>query len=294
MVSFGNEGYSENIEIKGRNLKAQYKNVDENFLSAMEIPLKTGRNVSSSFSSKKNDILVNEAFIKEAHLKDPLGFEIKVYRYGDSMIKTIAGVVKDFHFSSLREPIKPMVMYPSEVPDGGIWIRFDKSKQKEAIVAIERIYKRAMPGSVFQYSFLDELNARQYLREQSWQQVVTVATIISFVICCLGLFGLAHLSTNRRIKEIGVRKVLGASVSNIVTLLSVDFLKLVFIAFLIAAPVSWIVMNKWLQDFAYRVNIGASVFAIAASIAIVMALAAVSFQSVKAATANLVKSLRTE
>jgi putative ABC transport system permease protein len=185
-------------------------------------------------------------------------------------------------------------MYITEVPDGGIWIRFDKSNQKEAIAAVERIYKKAMPGSVYQYNFLDELNARQYIQEQRWQQVVSVATILSFVICCLGLFGLAHLSTNQRIKEIGIRKVLGASISNIVTLISVDFLKLVFIAFLIAAPVSWVIMDQWLQDFAYRINIDAGVFATAGVIAIVIALAAVSFQSVKAAIANPVKSLRTE
>jgi putative ABC transport system permease protein len=209
-------------------------------------------------------------------------------------MKTITGVIKDYHFGSLREPIKPMVMYATEVPDGGIWIKFDKSKQKEAMATIERIYKKAMPGSGYQYNFLDELNARQYVQEQRWQEIVKVATILSFVICCLGLFGLTHLSTNQRIKEIGIRKVLGASVNNIVALISADFLKLVFIAFLIAAPLSWIIMNKWLQDFAYRVNIGADVFATAGIIAFIIALAAVSFQSIKAAVANPVKSLRTE
>jgi putative ABC transport system permease protein len=151
-----------------------------------------------------------------------------------------------------------------------------------------------MPGSVYQYNFLDELNARQYVQEQRWQQVVSVATILAFIICCLGLFGLAHLSTDRRVKEIGIRKVLGASVTNIVALISIDFLKLVFIAFLIAAPVSWIVMDKWLQNFAYRINIGISVFATAVIIAIDTALAATSFQSIKAALANPMKSLRTE
>ncbi len=294
VATFGNDGYPESIKANDRNLKAQYKNIDENFLPAMEIPLKAGHNVSSSFSSAKEEVLVNEAFIKEAHIEHPIGSQIKVYRYGDSMMKTIIGVVKDFHFGSLREAIKPMVMYTAEVPDGGIWIRFDKSKQKEAMAAVERIYKNAMPGSVYEYNFLDELNASQYVQEQRWQQVVSVATILSFIICCLGLFGLAHLSTDRRIKEIGIRKVLGASVTNIVALILVDFLKLVFIAFLIAAPVSWLIMDNWLQNFAYRINIGISVFAAAAIIAAIIALAAVSFQSVRAAIANPVKSLRTE
>ena len=293
IASFGNDGYPENIEVNERSLKAQYKNIDENFLATMQIPLKLGHNVSS-FSAMQNEVLVNEAFVKEAHIQIPVGSQIKVYRYGDSMMKTITGVVKDFHFGSLREPIKPIVMYTSVVPDGGMWIRFEKSKQKEAIAAIERIYKNAMPGSVYQYNFLDELNASQYVQEQRWQQVVSVATVLSIIISCLGLFGLAHLSTDRRFKEIGIRKVLGASVSNIVTLISVDFLKLVFIAFVIAAPVSWLIMSKWLQNFAYRVNIGPGVFAAAAIIIVVIALAALSFQSIKAAIANPVKSLRTE
>jgi putative ABC transport system permease protein len=209
-------------------------------------------------------------------------------------MKTIRGVVKDFHFGSLREPIKPMVMYMSEWPDGGIWVKFEKSKQKEAMAALERIYKKAMPNAVYQYDFLDELNARQYLQEQRWQQVISVSTAFSFIICCLGLFGLAHLSTNQRIKEIGIRKVLGASVSQIVALLSGDFLKLVMVAFVIAAPVSWMVMHKWLQDFAYRINISWRVFIAAGILALLVALMAISFQAIKAAIANPVKSLRTE
>jgi len=293
-VSFGNDGYPENIEVDGKNIKAQYKNVDENFLSVMQIPLIAGSNIGSSFTASKNEILVNETFVKQSGIENPVGGQIKVYRYGDSALKTITGVVKDFHFASLREPITPMVMYASEVPDGGIWIRFNQAKQKEAMVAIERIYKRAMPGAVYQYNFLDELNAQQYIQEQRWQQVVSIATILAFIICCLGLFGFAHLSTNQRTKEIGVRKVLGASVGQIVILLSRDFLKPVIIAFLIASPISWVVMNRWLQDYAYRVNIGWAVFAVAGFFAVTVALLTVSFQAIKAAIANPVKSLRTE
>ncbi len=203
-------------------------------------------------------------------------------------------MVKDFHFGSLRESIAPMIMYMSEVPDGGMWIRFDKSKQKEALVALEKIYKTAMPSAVFQYAFLDELNAKQYVQEQRWQEIVSIATLLSFIICCLGLFGLAHLATHQRIKEIGIRKVLGASIMQITTLLSGDFLKLVIIAFVIAAPVSWFVMNKWLQNFAYRINIGPGIFVLAAVIAIIIAVVTISLQSIKAAVANPVKSLRTE
>ncbi|MEP7319354.1 MAG: FtsX-like permease family protein, partial [Panacibacter sp.] len=242
----------------------------------------------------KDGAIVNEAFVKASGMQDPIGKSIKVNRNNDSTAKIITGVVKDFHFGSLREPMQPMVMYMNEFPDGGMWVKFEKSKQKEAMAALERNYKKAMPNAVYQYNFLDELNAKQYLQEQRWQQVISIATILSFIVCCLGLFGLAHLSTNQRIKEIGIRKVLGASVTQIVALLSGDFLKLVVVAFVIAAPVSWMVMNKWLEDFAYRITIGPAVFIIAAVIAIIIALAAVSFQAIKTAMANPVKSLRTE
>jgi putative ABC transport system permease protein len=294
-ISFGNDGVREDIEVNNRTLKSQYKNIDENFLAALEIPLRAGRNLSPSFPGDSRDgVIVNEAFVNASGIEDPVGKQIKINRYYDSTMKTIRGVVKDFHFGSLREPIRPMVMYMSEWPDGGMWVKFEKSKQKEAMAALERIYKKAMPNAVYGYDFLDQLNARQYLQEQRWQQVISVATALSFVICCLGLFGLAHLSTNQRIKEIGIRKVLGASVSQIVRLISGDFLKLVLVAFIIASPVSWMIMNKWLQNFAYRINIGISVFATAAIIAIAIALAALSFQSIKVAIANPVKSLRTE
>jgi putative ABC transport system permease protein len=239
---------------------------------------------------------VNEAFVKAAGLQNPVGTQVKVnidWGY-DSTIKTITGVVKDFHFGSLREPILPMLMYMKETPDGGIWIKIERTKQKQALAAVERIYKTAMPGAVYNFNFLDELDAMQYMQEQRWQKIISIATVLSFIVCCLGLFGLAHLSTSRRIKEIGIRKVLGATVSQVVVLLSGDFLKLVIIAFIIAAPVSWIVMNKWLQDFAYRVSIEWWMFAAAGFAALLIALITVSFQSIKTAVKNPVESLRTE
>ena len=295
MVSFGSDGQNEDVYVNNKSFKTVFKNIDENFLPLMEIPLKAGRNFSGPFSSGiKNGAIVNEAFVKAAGLANPLGTRVKINRYYDSSIKNITGVVKDFHFGSLRVPVAPMVMYMNELPDGGIWIKFEKPEQKKAMAAVENIYKKAMPGAVYNYDFLDELNARQYMQEQRWQQVINVAAGLSFIICCLGLFGLAHLATQQRIKEIGIRKVLGASVSQVVALLSGGFLKLVIIAFVIAAPVAWFVMNNWLQNFAYRINIGPGIFILSATVAILIALLAVSFQSVKAALANPVESLRME
>jgi len=296
-TSFGSDGFTEEMQVNEKKFKAVYKNIDENFLPALEIPLKTGENFSAPFSpGMKNGAIVNEAFVKAAGLQNPVGTQVKVsidWGY-DSTIKTITGVVKDFHFGSLREPIIPMLMYTKETPDGGIWIKIERNKQKQALAAVERIYKTAMPGAVYHFNFLDELDAMQYMQEQRWQKIISIATILSFIVCCLGLFGLAHLSTGRRIKEIGIRKVLGATVSQVVVLLSGDFLKLVIIAFIIAAPVSWIVMHKWLQEFAYRVNIEWWMFAAAGFAALLIALITVSFQSIKTAIKNPVESLRTE
>ncbi len=296
-VSFGNDGWAEEVKTNNHSFNVIYKNIDENFLSLLEIPLKYGRNLIRNYPGDvTNGIIVNEAFIKAAGISNAIGqtVTLNLNRGYDSTQKTIRGVVKDFHFGSLRERIMPMVMYMSETPDGGIWIKFDKRKQKEAIAAVEHLYKAAMPGATYRYNFLDELNAKQYIQEQRWQKVISIATAISLIVCCLGLFALAHLSTSRRVKEIGIRKVLGATVSQVATMLSVDFLKLVLIAFIIAAPAAWLVMNYWLQHYAYRIDIGAIIFFAAAGMAIFVALLAVSFQSIKAAIANPVESLRTE
>jgi putative ABC transport system permease protein len=151
-----------------------------------------------------------------------------------------------------------------------------------------------LPKALYQFDFIDELNAREYMQEQRWQKVINFASALAIVLCSLGLFGLAHLSTNRRIKEIGVRKVLGATVSQVVSLLTGEFLKLVLIALVIATPVAWYVINKWLQNFAYGIHIDWWMFALAGLITILIAMATVSLQAINAAHANPVKSLRTE
>jgi putative ABC transport system permease protein len=261
----------------------------------LEIPIKAGRNFSPELPTDKNrSVIVNEAFVKAAGLENPIGAQVRTDEYFDKEPKTIVGVVKDFHFGSLRESIQPMVMLMSDWYGGEIWVKFEKAKQTEAMEALQKVYRKILPTAVYQYNFLDELNAKEYVQEEHWQQVIRIATILSIAICSLGLFGLAHLSTNQRIKEIGVRKVLGASVRQIVALLAGDFLKLVIIAFTIATPIAWLVMNKWLQEFAYRISMGAGVFILAGLIAVAVAFIAVSFQSIMAAIANPVKSLRSE
>jgi len=294
-VSFGGGKSIYEVKLKDQSIDAVHKVIDENYLATLEIPLRAGRNISPAFpSDSSRAVLVNEAFVKAAGLKDPIGMQIKTAEYFDSTTKTIIGVIKDYHIGSLREPIQPMVMFMSNWYGGDILVKLAKSQQKPGLAALEKIYKKVIPQAVYQYHFLDDLNAKQYEQDQRWQQIISIATGLAITICCLGLFGLAHLTTSLRVKEIGIRKVLGATVPQVVVLLSASFLKLVIIAIFFAAPIAWLVMNKWLQHFAYRITMGVDIFIAAGLIAVFIALVAVGFQTIKAALSNPVKSLRTE
>ncbi len=294
-ISFGGDSDAYEVKIQDKSVEALHRIIDEHYLPALEIPIRAGRNFSSTFSTdKSNGVIVNEAFVRAAGLTDPIGTQISTSEYFDKEIKTIVGVVKDYHFGSLHERIRPMVMIMSDWYGDNILVKIEKSKQKEAIAALESTYKKAMPTAVFQYDFMDEINAKEYLQEQRGQKIISVATGLSILICCLGLFGMAHLATNQRMKEIGIRKVLGASVTTIVSLLSKDFLKLVLIGFTVASPVAWWGMNKWLEYFAYRIEIQWWMFVLAGLMAIVIALLTVSSQTIKAAMSNPVDSLRSE
>jgi putative ABC transport system permease protein len=292
-VSFGNNYGSGDVEINGRKFLAVNKAADEQFLTLMEIPLLAGKNVSGS---DKNGVIVNEAFVKAAGLQHPIGENILSVWFHDSTYRRIVGVFKDYHTASLREPIKPMTI---EWPDGADklyvqWIKFDKANQQKALAATEKIFKTTMPTAIYQYRFLDEKNAAEYTQERRWQKVINFASLLAFILCSLGLFGLAHLSTHQRVKEIGVRKVLGASVGQIVSLFTKSFLKLVILAILISLPVAWIVANRWLENFAYRIDVSWWMLTLAGLTAILIAIITVSMQAIKAALVNPVKSLKTE
>lgn len=288
VVSLGGERSGTTpVKVQGREMEAVHRVIDEHYLSALDITIKEGQNLPAS-----NSVMVNEAFVKAAGLKDPVGTLIQVNEYFDKEPKVIAGVVKDFHFGSLRERIAPMVLFKSDWYGGAIWIKFDKARQQQVIAAFEKIYKKILPNTVFTYHFQDELNAKEYEQEQRWNRIVGFATLLSILICCSGLFGLAHISMHQRVKEIGIRKVLGAGVAGIVAICSKDFLKPVLIAFLMAAPVAGVVMQRWLENFAYRVELSWWIFAIAGIFALLIAGMTVVSQVLKAALANPVKSLR--
>ena len=224
--------------------------------------------------------------------------EKKLYKYVDLQTKEIltyeiVGVVKNFHFESLHQNIGPLSMHIGNAP-GLMSFKVSAANIPNVLQQAQAKWKAMAPGMPFAHQFLDDSFDRMYRNEQRVGKIAMIFSILTIFIACLGLFGLATFIAEQRTKEIGIRKVLGASVRNIVGMLSKDFLKLVLIAFVIAAPVAWYFMNNWLQDFAYRINIDWKVFVIAGAFALFVALITVSFQAIKAALSNPVKSLRTE
>jgi putative ABC transport system permease protein len=265
--------------------------VGYDFVKTLQLHVKEGRDFSTSYGIDSINFLVNESMVAKMGYKDPLG---KRMSWG-SEEGTIIGVLKDFHFYSMHKAIDPMVIRLNEKQKyGTVLVRLEAGRTKSALAALEKVSKELNPKIPFTYLFADEQYARLYNNEQLMSRLANCFAIIAIVISCLGLFGLATFTAEQRTKEIGVRKVLGASVPNIVALLSINFLKPVAVAMFIAFPVSWYVMNNWLKDFAYKIDIEWWMFGIAGLLTISIALLTVSYQSIKAAIANPVKSLRTE
>jgi ABC-type antimicrobial peptide transport system permease subunit len=200
--------------------------------------------------------------------------------------------VEDFHYASLKEKINPLVLEIGQ--SESIWIKLRAGRASQALSAIQKAFREIFPDHYYEYAFLTEENASLYENEQRWKLIVSYAAVLAILICGIGLFGLTHLATQQRIREIGIRKVLGASVARIASLLSKEFFQLVLLAIVIASPLAWYSMNKWLENFAYRIAITWWMVAIAAAIGMLIALITVTFVAVKAALANPVNSLRTE
>lgn len=237
------------------------------------------------------NVILNETAVRTLGLKAPVigqWFEFQSRR------GQIIGVAKDFHFRSFREKIEPMVLFFNPGWQSQIFVKIQPGSVPKLIAEAERIWKERLPDKPFAYTFLDDSFNRLYRAEQKAGQLFNVFALVAILISCLGLFGLATFSAERRTKEIGIRKVLGASVAGIVALLSKEFLQLVVVAIVLASPIAWYAMNEWLQDFAYRIDIAWWVFALAGLLAVGIALLTVSFQSIRAALANPVKSLRAE
>jgi putative ABC transport system permease protein len=282
------------------NAKKVFMNwVDESFLQTLGIKPVAGRLFSKEFPGDTTfKMILNQQAIKKIGFKDEkdaIGKNVWIDWQDESYRWQIVGVVKDFHFKDLHSEIEPYGFQLNNRPNFNYMFAHAKTGDLKGLLAsMGAAWSKLNPNEPFEYNFLDEDFQKNYEADQRLAAIVRNFTVIAILISCLGLFGLATFSAEQRTKEIGVRKVLGASVGNVVGLLSKEFLKLVFIAILIASPITWFVMNKWLQDFAYRTSISWTVFVITALIAGGIALFTISFQSIKAALANPVKSLRTE
>lgn len=269
--------------------------VDYDFLPTLNIPLKEGRNFSDQFVSDKDAIILNEKAVEQLGLEKPyIGQQLA---WDDEQGKThevqLIGIVEDFHFTSFREAIKPFG-FILEVGNGStFFLKIHSQNLDRSMAAIEKIWAKHQPGP-FEYSFQDEHLAKLHLSEASFQKLFSWFSLLAIFITCLGLFGLVTYVAESKTKEIGIRKVLGATLYEIVILLLKDFIRLVLIALVIASPIAWYTMNNWLQDFAYRIHMEWWMFALAGILALLISLLTVSFQSVKAAIVNPVNSLRNE
>jgi putative ABC transport system permease protein len=271
--------------------------VRDGFLETFGIELLAGRSFSQNYRADSASVIINEALVRHLGWGTP---ENALQKQIDGQGKRVIGVVKDFHFASLHNAIEPLVLnVPFNDGQNAFMIQYMAVKVAQrdfqsAIGFLKSTWESRVPDRAFEYSFLDDEHARLYKSEARFSHISLIFNILSLLIACMGLVGLAVYMLRQRTKEIGVRKVLGASVAGITGLLAKDFLQLVLIAIVIASPIAWYFMNKWLADFAYRIDLRWWMFAGAGAMAVLIAFLTVGFQSVKAALANPVKSLRSE
>jgi putative ABC transport system permease protein len=271
--------------------------VDEQYIPTLGMEMATGRNFSQQFPTDSSGVIINEAALRLLGFTDPIGKDL--YYLVDIANKHslahlhVIGVVKDFNFSSLRQQVTPLALMLG-YNHGNTAVRISSTNIPHLVSMIERKYHDMAPGEPFEYTFMDEDFNKIYSTEQRMGVIAISFSALAILIACLGLFGLAAYAAEQRTKEIGIRKVLGATVSHITAMLSKDFLKLVIIAAVIAFPLAWWAMYAWLQDFAYRTSISWWVFLMAGGLAALIAIVTVSFQTIRAAIMNPVKSLRNE
>ncbi len=270
--------------------------VDENYIPTFEMKMASGRNFSKNFATDSTAMILNETAAKAFGWNNTTAIGKTLIREnssrGTNVPYHVIGVVKDFNFQSLHQPITPLLM--TLEPDWGLIFKVKTAHIRDLIAAMKTKWDQFNTGEPFTFNFMDDLYNKTYAAEQNTGTILNIFALLTIFVACLGLFGLATYTAEQRTKEIGIRKVLGASVVSVTKMLSKDFIKLVFIACLIAFPLSWWAMNKWLQSFAYRIHISWWIYLIACIIAVLIALITVSFQAIKAAIANPVESLRSE
>ena len=281
-----------------KQVEAVYERVDDRYLNTIGAHLSGGRNFSKSFGfDSANSVLINETFVREARLDNPVGKTIGYMNIPGWNHKkvTVVGVVKDYHYESLKEKIKPMVFtMDSRLPLGKFVVRIHPRSVPQTLAMIEKKYQVLIPDHPFQYAFTDELNRAAYNKEDRWKHIISFAAGLAIFVSCIGLLAVSMLVTKKRTKEIAIRKVLGASSAGLIVLICTDFIKLVLTGFIIAAPLGFIIIKKWLEDFAYRTEISWTIFLGAGIVTVAIAMATTIFHAVKASLANPVFSLKQE
>jgi len=274
-----------------------FLSTDYDFLDVMGISLKEGRTFSRAHATDTSAVVINEAALKQLDIKEPIiGARLlwATDNEGNPVYATIIGVIENFHFTSFRDAIKPFGFVINESGVNTLFVKVENESLSATITEIERVWQRLAADRPFEFSFQDEQITRLYSNEQKFQKLFSYFMFVGILIACLGLLGLSAYTAQQRTKEIGIRKVLGATVLSISQLLSTDYLKLVIVAIAISTPLAWYLMNRWLEGFTYRMEINTWIFVSASLVTIGLTLFTVSFQSIKAALANPVKSLRNE
>jgi len=276
----------------------QVVGADYDLIDALGIPLVTGRNFSREYASDAREaVILNQAAVRRLGWDEPIGKSINLPSMrvrGEPTQAKVIGVINDFHMQSLREKIEPIIIHINPTMLSNLVVRLEPGRYSETLAGIESIWKEIAPGNAFAFRFIDDKFDEYYRREQKLGQIITTFSMLAIFIACLGLYGLAAFTTEQRTKEIGVRKVLGASVRGIVFLFSKEFLKWVIIANLLAWPVAWYAMQRWLQNFAYHTQLAVSVFLVSGLVSLAIALITIAYQAIRSAIANPVKALRYE
>jgi putative ABC transport system permease protein len=279
-----------------KDIPVAIEHIDESYLPTLEIPLAAGRNFSKEFGADStNSVLVNEAYAREAGWKSSGVGETIDFFNGSGKKITIVGVVKDYYYEGLQYKIRPQLFHMQPNSHyGRFLIRIDPTNKIKIIEQVQKIYQKLSPYRPFRYDYMDAMNLKSYESEAKWKQIISFGAILMIFISCIGLFGLTMLSIQQRTKEIGIRKVLGANVASITTLLSKNYVFLVGLSMLFAIPTAYYATNKWLENFANRIDLSWWIFACGAIFIFTITLLTVSYQSIKAALMNPIKSLKTE
>jgi putative ABC transport system permease protein len=296
IVSGLGEGGSKTVDASGNPLQVNTARlrVDANYITVHGIQVLAGNDFSPGAGSDTvRQIILNEQAVKRFGWQKPEAAIGKPFEMG-SQKGVVRGVVNDFHFNSLQAAIQPLAIYAVGERFSRITLKADAAKIDQSVAWIEKTWKKHFPTALFDYGFVDQQIGEQYVAEKKFSKIFLYFSVLSIIIACLGLYGLTAYSASQKIKEIGVRKVLGATINNLAIMLSRDYLKLILLAFIIAVPVGWYILNNWLTDFAYRTNISWWMFGGAGLLVLAVAMVTVSFQVIKAAIANPVKSLRAE